>query len=942
MGQVFVYLLLSLPDIGAYAMFSLGIVVIHRASKVLNLAHGAMAMVPAYVAFELSRAGIPIGIAFPLAVASGSLLGFVVERVFVRPLRDQSPTAQTVGTVAALGLTMAIAIRIWGTTPRTAASLFPPEGGIGVGANSVLRWGQLGLIGIALLCVAGFFVLFRYTDLGLWMRGAADNPRAASLMGVDPVWTTRLAWIFGGGLAAIAGILLAAVTVLHPINLTLLVLPAFVAALIGGLDSLNGALGGAAIVGLTRGMVPAIGLIPGVGSFATQVGARELVLTILAFVVMMLRGSRLSGAAHGGASFASSASGGMAPRARERSPTARAAMLASAVLLLGAPWMGIPFSVLGDAIQASIILVVAISLVLLTGWVGQISLAQATFVGIGAFTTGLMARGAGINFPFNLVLSSIIAALAAVLLGVVALRVRGLYLAVATLIFLWMSNEYLFRLSALVGVGGSSTLPPQQLGTPGEFPFFDLADRRTFYYVALAVAAAAMWAAANLRDSKTGRAFFAVRGSEMAAASLGIDVTRTKMLAFAISGLLAGAAGALVIVGQGAASPAQFDFNRSMFFLAVAVVGGLSSLGGAAAASVVFAALNELFFRVTALSGWLDIVSAGLLTVVLLGYPGGLADVPASVRRLRARVRGAGPAPAEQPVEPVEVPAAIPAAPAGARADETPLVRAAGREALPALIDLEDVTVRFGGLTAVDAVSLRVCEGEIVGLIGPNGAGKTTTFNSVSGLNEPASGTVSLFGVDVTRAGVHERAALGLARTFQVLQLFSALTVFDNLLVATHLQNPTGVLSHLVVSQRSLREEVAARDRVRQVIDYLGLHDVADRHAGGLPFGVLRMVELGRALVVGAPLVMLDEPASGLDPTETERLASLLRQIRDEVGVTMLLIEHDVRMVTSVSDYMYVLDRGALLAEGRPEDVKRDPKVIAAYLGTTAEPASAP
>jgi sulfate-transporting ATPase len=293
MSQVGIYFLLSLPLVGAFALFALGIVIIYQASRVLNLAHGAMAMVPAYVMYELSHHGVPLLLGLPLAVASGSIIGLGVERIFVRVLRKQSATAQTVGTVAVLGLLVSVAARIWGTTPRNAVEIFP-SGGIHVGA-SLLRNGQIGLFAIAVLGSAGFFALFQYTDFGLAMRAAAQNRRAASLMGVNPNLTAALAWIIGGGLAGLSGVLLAGVTSLHPYNLTLLVLPAFVAALIGGLDSLPGALIGAAVVGLAEGMVPAIGLVPGIGSFATQVGAPQLVLAILAFGVMYLRGERFTG-----------------------------------------------------------------------------------------------------------------------------------------------------------------------------------------------------------------------------------------------------------------------------------------------------------------------------------------------------------------------------------------------------------------------------------------------------------------------------------------------------------------------------------------------------------------------------------------------------------------------------------------------------------------------
>jgi branched-chain amino acid transport system ATP-binding protein len=245
------------------------------------------------------------------------------------------------------------------------------------------------------------------------------------------------------------------------------------------------------------------------------------------------------------------------------------------------------------------------------------------------------------------------------------------------------------------------------------------------------------------------------------------------------------------------------------------------------------------------------------------------------------------------------------------------------------------VSVVFGGLTAVADVSMHVRSGEVVGLIGPNGAGKTTLFNAILGLNDPAAGTVTLFGRDVSALGPHLRARLGVARTFQVLQLFNELTVAENLLVATYLHDRSGLLSNLVAGPATIAAERSNRHRVAEVLELLRLSDVADEPVTDLPFGTLRMVELGRALVTGSKLLMLDENASGLNDTETERLVQVVRDVRD-LGVSVLLIEHDIRMVTSVSDYIYVLDRGALISEGTAREVRNDPKVIEAYLGTGA------
>ncbi|MDX6197546.1 MAG: branched-chain amino acid transport system ATP-binding protein [Actinomycetota bacterium] len=1012
-------LALAVPLMAAYALFALGIVLIYRASRVLNLAHGVMAMLPSYVVLELRHRGFPLPLALIAGVLSGAALGSAVEFVFVRRLRRISETAQTVGTVAVFGLVVAFSAKAFGTSPVRPPGIFPDKA-IEF-ADSGISYGQLGLIGTSIALTVGLFALFKFSRLGLAMRGAASNRTAAALMGVNPDRTTQVAWMLGGALAAVAGILLSATSTLDPYNFPLQALPGFVAALIGGLGSMPGALVGSIVVGVATGIAPGLSGAPVVGPFFSAIGSAQLLLTIVAFAVMALRGERLAASDVRAAGLAGSVSSAVIRKVRRRADRGRSEKLlrslACALLTVAAvSWvLGAPFSWVSTGINALSFTIVALSLVILTGWVGQISLAQASFVGIGAFVTGVLVRS-GLPFPLTLPVVGFISAMIAALLGLVALRVRGLYLAVATLIFAWMTQVYLFAQPWLVGIGGSSSIRTKALGTPGTFPYLDFTVNTTFYFVILATVAAAMLGAANLRRSKTGRAWFAIKGSEVAAASLGIPVMAYKLLAFGAAGFLAGIAGNLLMTTNQVATASQFTPEVSLLYLSIAVVGGLDSITGALAAGLVFALLGELFYKVSALAGLLDIVSSLLLAFVLLAFPAGLAGLPPKLARLAARVRGSRPAlflaglvadrwqdvadmrvrrsiarqekvaaaagpgtapdPGAESIGTTETAAA--ATPRSVRRSSAPpdalaptlervivqdeqedaetreraavsriayVPGTATKVELPErwlrrpVLHAQDITVQFGGLTAVDTANLEVREGEIVGLIGPNGAGKTTLFNAISGLNSPTSGSVSLFDADVTHLPVHRRAAAGMGRTFQLIQLFPELSVTDNLLVGTHVRNSSGFGSHLFATGRAIDGERGARHRVAQVVELLGLQDVADQPVTGLPFGVLRLVEVARALVTGAPFVMLDEPASGLDNAETDKLSDLLLWVRQTLGISLLLIEHDVRMVTALCDYIYVLDRGKMIANGEAADIRRDPVVTAAYFGAVEDEA---
>ena len=249
------------------------------------------------------------------------------------------------------------------------------------------------------------------------------------------------------------------------------------------------------------------------------------------------------------------------------------------------------------------------------------------------------------------------------------------------------------------------------------------------------------------------------------------------------------------------------------------------------------------------------------------------------------------------------------------------------------MLSARDLTVRFGGVVAVNRVSFDVRRGQVFTLIGPNGAGKTTVFNLISRIYEPTAGTLSFNGQDITRVAPHRIANLGIARTFQNIELFEHATVLHNLLIGRHRHRATGLWSHMLFTPSTRQAEIESRREVEQIIDFLDLQAHRDSLIAGLPYGVRKVVELARALASGPQLLLLDEPSSGLNVEETEDMAFWIEDIRDQLGITVLMVEHDMRLVARVSDQVVALNQGEVLAAGAPDHVQNHPAVIEAYLG---------
>jgi ABC-type branched-subunit amino acid transport system ATPase component/ABC-type branched-subunit amino acid transport system permease subunit len=535
--------------------------------------------------------------------------------------------------------------------------------------------------------------------------------------------------------------------------------------------------------------------------------------------------------------------------------------------------------------------VVAGSLVVLTGWVGQISLAQASFMGIGAYMTVAAYHHWSLPFWLGAVLAVVVTVPVTLVVGLVALRLSGFYLAAATVAFALAMQRFAFQFDWLTG--GSEGFRAPRPSLPG---LVLRGDRTTYCFVVL-VAGLLAWLATALRRSSLGRAFGAVRTSERAARSVGIGVTRTKLVAFALSGAIAAVGGALYAGVVGRLSPVGFDVAPSVLFLAIALVGGIEYVAGALVGGLSYALLPELARTLSISGNWVTFGLAALLLAAVAVAPRGIVG---------ALVRPSGVLDLDADSD----------EPDFAALDEL-ADRWGGRVSPPALA-LDAATVRFGGVTALDAVSLDVPPGAVVGLIGPNGAGKTTCFNVLSGFLHPNGGAVLVDDAAVPREPAERRTARGLARTFQTPLLFSGETVAGNLLVAA-----------------GGRAGAAAEADV--VLRAVGLSDFASSSVRNLPFGLQRMVEIARALMTRPGVLLLDEPAAGLSAAETDRLRRLVAALPVRLGLSVVLIEHDVELVMAVAQRVYVLDFGELISAGPPEVVRADPAVQRAYLGVVEE-----
>jgi branched-chain amino acid transport system permease protein len=588
----------------------------------------------------------------------------------------------------------------------------------------------------------------------------------------------------------------------------------------------------------------------------------------------------------------------------------------------------IPFtvssSIMNVAVFAMIFALPAIGLSLLMGLAGQVSLGQAAFFAIGAYTHAILLTKFDLPGPVAAVIGVGGAMLVALLVGLPLMRLRGHYLALATLglgfIVAIAVREWDFtgRTTGIYGIPR-----PEVFGIP-------ISNNGYFFWFVAPFVLIGLVLAVNLTHSRAGRALSAVNDSELAAESLGVNTYALRLKVFVLSAGFAGLGGVFYAYQVGIVSPQVSEFHLSVELLLMVVIGGLASVWGALAGAVLIELLGEGLRDVIPLiipgaTGEVQLVGFGLvLILVILVLPGGLHQVVVTLfeasRRRLGRGRKTRPAVAEEASAPI---AELPRVSAPLARGET-------------ILEVSGLTKRYGGVVALDAVTLTVPAGQILGLIGPNGAGKTTCFNIISGALSPSSGTVTFLGQQIAGKKPHVSAVRGLTRTFQNLQVFTSTDVVGNVYMGRYRLGKAGILRGMLGLQGA--EQHANRRTASDILASMRLSDAADVAAGSLPFGRQRMMEVCRALASEPAVLLLDEPMAGLSGSERDMLADLLRALRD-AGLTIVLVEHDVGQVMSLADSVAVLDDGVLIAHGEPEAVRNDPAVMVAYLGTDVQEA---
>ena len=898
----------------AIGLLAAGLVLVYKSNRFLNLAHAQMGALSALL---LAKFVLDWGwnwwLAFGVAVALGLVTGVVVDRLLVAPLRrrTKSPIRLLLLSIGVSQLLLALTF-IPDLNPDTTETTVYPQP-----FETDTRIGGVALTGMNILTaalvpavVAALALFMRYSVYGKKIRAAANNPDAARLCGISVAGVSTLTWALAGAFSALSAVLQAPnqasfnVASLGPYLLML----TLGAAAFGAFVSLPGALAGGILLALVGQVVSAE---------TSSATTALLWVFLLILLIVFVRGKAIA--------KVFDLSGGtvdelpvtrVPERLRERAFARHPSVwlgLGALVALALVPQIPY-FDTTGRQFLLSLVVVYAmlgVALTMLVGWGGQVSLGNFALVGLGAYLTGRWSSDGWTIVGLLLVIGAIGAGVM-VLVGLPALRIRGLTLAVTTLGLAVISHDWLYHQSWISENPFATTVTPPGFGAGLGTPDSQL----DVYYLGLGVLAVSVMLCSALRRSSPGRLFVAVRDNERASAAFGVSPATVKLAILAVSGFFSAAAGVLWADAWRAVSTTQFTPDVSVAILAIPVIGGLGSIGGAVAAAVLLYGLT--FFLGPAVQGLfgdlgqnlgfsLFLAGAGMVLTVIQ-FPHGIAGEVQKRWQRYLDKRAA----ADEAAEAAKQAEAV---------DELPLA-------------VEGVRVHFGGVVALDHPDITVGQGEIVGLIGTNGAGKTTLMNVISGVIKPDEGSVKVFGREVVDLAPDFRAPFGLSRSFQDASLFAGLTVRETIQVALAQRHKIGILSAMVVAPWVRRTEARMRSEADEIITRFGLTAWADARTADLSTGTRRICDLASQVAAKPKLILLDEPTAGVAQREAEAFGPLLRQIRDELDCAVLIVEHDMPLLMGLCDRIYALEAGAVIAEGTPAEIRENPRVVASYLGT--------
>jgi ABC-type branched-subunit amino acid transport system ATPase component/branched-subunit amino acid ABC-type transport system permease component len=895
--EIIRFALLGLATGAIYAVLAQGLVLVYRGSGLLNFAQGAMAMVGAYVYYELTvKAGLPLALGLIGAVLFCAALGATIHIVLLGPMHRASALSRVIVTLGLLVVFQSAALILWGVNPLAVPSLLPTTTVHVFSHQLPLGEDRIFIFAIGAALTAGLWWFYRRSDFGRVTTAVAENQLVAASLGHSPDLVAAINWALGSALAAVAGVLIAPILFLEPTTIPLLVLPAMAAALLGQFASFPLTFLMALVIGVAESEITRYVSAPGWPTAAPF---------IVVIVLLVWRGTSLPLRSFVLDRLPAVSSGRIRPL-----PVAIALLIAVLAVASSGPDWQIALT------TTFAIAIVCLSVVVVTGYAGQLSLAQYTIAGVGALIA------AKLSLHMSFVPASLIAIVAAALiggaLGLPALRTRGITLAIVTLgLGAAVFDVVLSNSNYTGGVQGVTVPVPHLFG----WDIDPVAHPSRYTFTVLAALAVLCVAVMNLRRGVVGRRLLAVRSNERAAASLGVNIALTKSYAFMLGAAIAAVGGIMISFLQPSVIVSGFDVSTSIFITAIAVAGAVGSVGGALIGALLFqgGVISQVFSNSSTVNQYLPLIGGLTLLVVLRVDPNGL---------LHALSRGL--AWLGRPLAP-----ALRRLARGAPGRARYVVPSQGHDGVgpvPARsLRVAGISVSFGGVHALRDVSLEVRPGQVHGLIGPNGAGKTTLIDAITGFNSPSAGVVSVGDRDVTNMSPRQRAATGLSRSFQSLELFDDLTVLENLAVACESPREWHYWTDLVWPRR-VRLTGAAIDAVHQ----FELEDAAGRKPAEISFGRRKEVAIARAIASGPSVLLLDEPAAGLDDHEARELAELIRRLAHERGIAVLLVEHKVEMVMSISDCVTVLVEGSVLTSGTPDEVRAHPAVLDAYLGRPA------